>query len=70
MTQVGMEKRMSDYSYDEGCCLDCDDAEEGCWCDECVCKECLHYEVCDCGNGRGYCSLVNDECSECRGDYY
>jgi hypothetical protein len=32
-----------DFYGEEGCCLTCDEAEEGCLCYECKCRRCIHY---------------------------
>ena len=51
-----------------GCCLECEDASEGCWCDKCVCKKCGYYQKCSCEQNRGYCSIKYDKCILCRNE--
>jgi len=59
------------YKWDRilpGCCLYCQSGHDGCWCNECTCKNCDAYKKCKCGNNKGYCDLINYECSDCRKD--
>lgn len=42
----------------EKCCLDCDSNYDGCWCDECACKECCWYD--EGLTGMRPCTLVGD----------
>jgi len=41
-------------SYESGCCLICDSAEEGCLCFNCKCRKCFWYERDD-YEDKGYC---------------
>ena len=34
---------LDDYYDEDGCCLTCEDAEEGCLCFECKCTKCVWY---------------------------
>lgn len=52
---------------DPGCCLICDDAEEGCLCRNCKCSKCEHYSGNDpetaleyTDEGKRWCRLVED----------
>ena len=39
-----MQEDCEDYSDSEdGCCLNCEDAETGCLCYDCKCTKCFHY---------------------------
>jgi hypothetical protein len=39
-----MQPECYDYSEDEeGCCLNCDEASDGCLCYECKCTKCYNY---------------------------
>ena len=44
---------------EHGCCILCDDAEPGCLCYTCKCRQCVHYEADD-GFGDGYCTLADE----------
>jgi len=46
---------MTDYYQEEGCCLTCENAEEGCLCYDCKCKQCDHYVE---GHYKGYCHIA------------
>jgi len=47
---------MIDYYGKVGCCLTCEEAEEGCLCYECKCRKCCHYEPT--GVFEGFCTLA------------
>jgi hypothetical protein len=53
-----MSPDVNDYHAleDPGCCLLCEDAEEGCLCFECKCRKCSHYVPGAWGGGR--CDLA------------
>ena len=57
-----MQEGYFDYSQNDintGCCLHCDDAEEGCLCIKCKCKKCYWYsppEEYD--EGKGHCDKI------------
>jgi len=40
-----------------GCCIHCQDGYEGCWCDECKCKECFWYK--STGENSGRCTKTS-----------
>jgi hypothetical protein len=44
---------ISEYE-DQGCCLNCSNAEPGCLCFECQCRKCDQY------NSEGYCELAEE----------
>jgi len=48
---------MIDYYGEVGCCLTCEDAEEGCLCYECKCRQCCHYEWSQ-ADFKGFCTLA------------
>lgn len=57
---VMVQEGCFDFYYCEGengCCLKCVDAEEGCLCHYCKCKECYWYSYVE-ESGKGKCDLV------------
>lgn len=50
---------MKSYYGEEGCCLTCEEAEEGCLCPECACSECEHYVSYEYEEG-GYCNIARE----------
>jgi hypothetical protein len=46
-----------DYYGEEGCCLNCSDAHDGCLCFSCKCRKCDWYEF-DYLEDSGYCNKV------------
>jgi len=45
---------------ENGCCLLCDDAEEGCLCYDCKCSDCLWYSGYTHYRGKGSCDLAEE----------
>jgi len=44
-----------------GCCLLCEDAEEGCLCVDCKCRQCSHYEAPYRAEDEGHCDLTESD---------
>jgi hypothetical protein len=50
----------SEAERTRGCCLLCDEAEEGCLCVECKCRQCSHYEAPYRAEDEGHCELASE----------
>lgn len=62
---IDMQENCPDYSddYDDnsGCCLNCEDKEDGCLCYNCKCRKCFHYSPPIYGEGdNGSCDLADE----------
>ena len=66
-----MQEDCHDYSDDDyGCCLNCEDAEDGCLCYDCKCTKCYYYSKPDDfnvdseGNMVGSCDIATQTKNE------
>lgn len=51
-----MQEWCEDYSGEDGCCLSCDEKEEGCLCYDCKCTKCYWYaSPQECQDEKGHC---------------
>lgn len=57
ITEIDQENCPDYYdSEEDGCCLNCENAKDGCLCFECKCTKCYWYRKDD-NNENGYCEL-------------